>query len=104
YWSEVKHTLGIQSSAFDFKVHNAKIYTRPPSNAFTVADFLVLQLPLDNVYSLAYVPYGPEIEPSEELQGSFLEELSENLRPYLPAGCVAIRYDLAWQSHWSKDD
>ncbi len=104
YWSEVKHALGIRSSAFDFKVHNAGIYTHPPGNAFTVADFLVLQLPLDKTYSLAYIPYGPEIEPSEELQGSFLEELSENLRPYLPAGCVAIRYDLAWQSHWSKDD
>ena len=52
---------------------------------------------------VAYLPYGPEIEPSEENQGRFLEELSECLRSYLPKGCLAIRYDLNWQSHWCKE-
>ena len=33
---------------------------------------------------IAYMPYGPEIEPSEENQGVFLEELSEELRRFLP--------------------
>ena len=46
------------------------------------------------------MPYGPEIEPSEENQGVFLEELSEELRRFLSKGCIALRYDLNWQSHW----
>ncbi|MGM9712535.1 MAG: hypothetical protein ACI3Y5_00235 [Prevotella sp.] len=53
---------------------------------------------------VAYVPYGPEVEPSESNQGVFLEELSEMLRSYLPKGCVMLRYDLNWMSHWCKED
>ena len=50
------------------------------------------------------MPYGPEIEPSESNQGTFLEELSEGLRNFLPKNCIALRYDLNRQSHWCKED
>lgn len=53
---------------------------------------------------MAYVPYGPEIEPSEDRQGEFLEELSETLKSYLPKNCVTLRYDLNWESHWCKPE
>ena len=50
------------------------------------------------------MPYGPEIEPSESNQGTFLEELSEGLRNFLAKNCIALRYDLNRQSHWCKED
>lgn len=30
--------------------------------------------------------------------------MSESLKSYLPKNCIAIRYDLNWQSHWCKAD
>lgn len=59
---------------------------------------------IDRYHSIAYIPYGPELEPSEEFQGMFLEELSESIRPFLPKDCILIRYDLCWQSYWAKDE
>ena len=50
------------------------------------------------------MPYGPEVEPSENNQGAFLEELSEILKSYLPKNCIALRYDLNWESHWCKEE
>ena len=103
FWSEVKTKQGLQSKAFNFKVEDGNIYNNAIKNNYTHADFLVLLQPLDNEHSVAYVPYGPEIEPNEEYQGKFLEELSESLRSYLPSKCILIRYDLAWESHWAKE-
>ncbi|WP_316822335.1 lipid II:glycine glycyltransferase FemX [Pedobacter gandavensis] len=104
FWSEVKTQQGLQSKAFDFKVNNEDIFHDALTNSYTHADFLVLLQPLDSEHSIAYVPYGPEIEPNEEYQGKFLEELSENLREHLPEKCILIRYDLAWESHWAKEN
>ncbi|MBE9602903.1 peptidoglycan bridge formation glycyltransferase FemA/FemB family protein [Pedobacter sp. MC2016-24] len=103
FWSEVKTKQGLQTKAFNFKVPDESIYNRASKNKYTHADFLVLLQPLDREYSVAYVPYGPEIEPNEEHQGKFLEELSESLRSQLPDKCILIRYDLAWESHWAKE-
>lgn len=104
FWSEVKQQQGIVSAAFDFKVRNSDLYTDIGGRSYTQADFLVLLQSLNNESSVAYVPYGPELEPAEENQGRFLEELSEILRSYLPQKCVAIRYDLNWRSHWDKQE
>ena len=35
---------------------------------------------------------------------TFLEELSEGLRSFLPKNCIALRYDLNRQSHWCKEN
>lgn len=104
FWSEVKKNQGLQTKAFGFKVRNRDLYTHVGGYSYTEADFLILQKSLDSKHSIAYVPYGPEIEPSEEHQGRFLEEISEIMRSYLPKNCIAIRYDLNWQSHWCDKD
>lgn len=104
FWSKVKAHQGLSTKAFDFKVRNRELYTNVGGYSYTNADLLVLQRPLNSEFSMAYVPYGPEIEPSEENQGDFLENLSEILRSYLPKNCIAIRYDLNWQSHWCGED
>lgn len=104
FWSEVKAHQGLTSKAFDFKVKSRELYTNVGGYSYTNADLLLLQKPLNSDYCMAYVPYGPETEPSEENQGNFLEELSEVLRSYLPKNCIAIRYDLNWRSHWCNKD
>lgn len=104
FWSQVKAYQGLIPKAFDYKVKKQEIYTQSEEYSYIDADFLLLERPLDSECCLAYVPYGPEIEPSSEHQGSFLEELSEILRSYLPQNCIAIRYDLNWQSHWCSEE
>lgn len=94
FWAEVKSYQGIESKAFDFKVKNSEVYVDDLTKTSTYADLLILQQALNKDTSIAYVPYGPELEPSEEMQGEFLEELSEILRSYLPKSCIGIRYDL----------
>lgn len=103
FWSKVKQRLGVDSMAFDFKVRNSDLYMDVGGYASTQADAILFFQHLNAQDYIAYFPYGPEIEPSQENQGRFLEELSESLRSYLPKGCLAMRYDLNWQSHWCKE-
>lgn len=104
FWSKVKQRLGVDSLALDFKVRNSDLYLGVGGYSHTQADVILFFQHLNAQEYIAYSPYGPEIEPSEENQGRFLEELSETLREFLPKGCVALRYDLNWQSHWCKED
>lgn len=103
FWSEVKQQQGINSKAFDFKVNENQLFANSGSKSSLVSDLLVLIQQIDNEHSIAYVPYGPEIEPAAENQGLFLEELSESLRSFLPKKCIMIRYDLAWESQWANE-
>jgi lipid II:glycine glycyltransferase (peptidoglycan interpeptide bridge formation enzyme) len=103
YWSAVKSELGYLTLAVEFKSSKAEIFGDSFGNETITADLLVIIQHIDAKHSVAYVPYGPEIEPKEENQGAFLEELSESLRPFLPANCIMIRYDLHWESYWSND-
>ncbi|MEG2478861.1 MAG: peptidoglycan bridge formation glycyltransferase FemA/FemB family protein [Mucinivorans sp.] len=102
FWSHVKQKQGLSSFAFDYKARNSELYLNVGGYCYTRADFLLFLQDLNHQDCVAYIPYGPEVEPSEQNQGLFLEELSESLRSYLPRECIAIRYDLNWQSHWGK--
>lgn len=104
FWSKVKERLGLFSSAYEFKVRNRDIYEGVGGFSCTNADFILFFQYLNQEDYLAYVPYGPEVEPSENDQGAFLEELSEILKSYLPKNCIALRYDLNWESHWCKEE
>lgn len=104
YWSRVKECLGMRSSAFEFSVKNRNIYDGVGGFARTNADFIMFYQQLNAEDYVAYVPYGPEVEPSESKQGRFLEELSEMLKSYLPKHSIALRYDLNWESHWCKKE
>lgn len=104
FWSKVKERLGLVSSAYEFKVRNRDIYEGVGGFSCTNADFILFFQYLNQEDYLAYVPYGPEVEPSENNQGAFLDELSEILKSYLPKNCIALRYDLNWESHWCKEE
>ena len=103
YWSTVKTRLGNPTLAVNFKVRHADLHADNLGNTSTESDILVTVQRIDNCHSIAYVPYGPEIEPDEEVRGVFLEELSEVLREFLPNDCIMIRYDLHWESFWAHD-
>lgn len=104
FWSRLKERLGVDSRAFEFSVRNSELYTDVGGYSYTHADFIMFLQHINAEDYIAYIPYGPEIEPSEDNQGEFLEELSEEMRSFLPKGCVAMRYDLNWESHWCKED
>lgn len=102
FWSDVKTKLGDEALAMAFSAPSDALFKESSRSRKMDLDVLVMLKPLNRNHSIAYVPYGPEIEPDEEVQGAFLEELSECLRPFLPEGCVTIRYDLCWESYWTK--
>lgn len=105
YWSKVKSHFGYSSLAFNFRINHSTLGNEQGegSDKYLTADLVVFLRYIDSVHTIAYVPYGPEIEPGEEFQGAVLEELSEQLRAFLPKTCIMIRYDLVWESLWSKD-
>lgn len=88
FWSQVKERLGLHSHAFEFAVRNRDIYDGVGGYAATHADFILFIQHLNREDYIAYVPYGPEIEPSECRQSEFIEELSETLKSYLPKHCA----------------
>ncbi len=102
FWSEVKNKLGAETLAVGFKSRESDIF-HSRSDKLLVSDLLIVLQQIDRNHSVAYVPYGPELEPSDEFQSLFLEELSESIRPYLPNNCILIRYDLCWESYWTKE-
>ncbi|ORC38374.1 peptidoglycan bridge formation protein FemAB [Marispirochaeta aestuarii] len=103
YWSEVKKLQGVSSAAFSVSVTSDEL-TVTAATGDSSEDLLVLFQEIGDGLSIAYVPYGPELDPGPENFGPFLEELSETLRGFLPAGCILIRYDLLWRSPWSEED
>ena len=103
FWSEVKGRLGVKSIAVNIRIRKSDFYPDAGPFEYIMADMLVLLQQVSEQYCYAYVPYGPEIDPGEELRGTFLEQVSEQMRSFLPANCIMIRYDLAWESFWAND-
>ncbi len=103
FWSVVKKKLGATTIAINFKSKDSFLYNGISQDSIIVSDLLVILQQIDRYHSIAYVPYGPELQPEDEFQGLFLEELSESIRPFLGKDCIMIRYDLCWESYWAKE-
>ena len=56
---------------------------------------LVLTRVLLRRFVIAYVPFGPTVDPKCG-RGKMLTALAEALRPHLPQGTLFLRYDLPW--------
>ena len=111
FWGNVKKEFGIEALALNFKSRkddliidklNGLLFNQS-GNGYIQTDILILIQNIGYNKTIAYIPYGPETEPLDELSGEFLESLSEQIIPFLPNNCIAIRYDLAWESLWSND-
>ncbi len=103
FWSEVKASLGAGTLAVNFTADTSALQGTTGGQEMIQSDLLIILRQIDRNHCVAYVPYGPELEPVDEFQGMFLEELSESLRSCLPNNCILIRYDLCWESYWAKE-
>ncbi|MFN2366428.1 MAG: lipid II:glycine glycyltransferase FemX [Desulfurivibrionaceae bacterium] len=103
FWGKVKEMQGCTAAAFDVRICAEGGMASEIAVGGQATDILVILRSAGPNKLIAHVPYGPRFEPPEELQGCFLEELSEGLRLSLPADCFLIRYDLPWQSPWAED-
>lgn len=63
----------MHSCAFEYSVRDSDLYDGVGGFSRTNTDFIMFYQYLNNEDYVAYVPYGPEIEPSEDRQGEFLE-------------------------------
>lgn len=103
FWGRVKEFQGCRVQAFDIRIKCSDSCAQNIADKTVCTDILIVLRPVGSGYVMAHVPYGPEFEPFEELQGHFLEELSEALRAFLPGECIFIRYDLPWRSPWAGE-
>jgi lipid II:glycine glycyltransferase (peptidoglycan interpeptide bridge formation enzyme) len=56
---------------------------------------LVLTRRLVRLFSIAYVPFGPVMDPGSG-RGDFLSSLARAVRPHLPSNTLFLRFDLPW--------
>ena len=102
WWARVKARQGNAPRAFDIKIEKERKKTT--GSRMLEDDLLIILRQLGDQATMAYVPYGPGLDPGEENQGRFLEELAETIRPHLPDNCLLIRFDLSWRSPWFYDE
>ena len=88
--------MGFIPLAFELVVREKEIHPNIWSSARLSDDVLVLYRKISYDQAICYIPYGPLLCPDEELQGEFIESLSEELRRVLPKDTIDIRYDLPW--------
>ncbi len=91
FWGRVKSHLGWNALAFDMDSSAPK------------GDLLVLTRSCGNNRLSAYVPQGPESRPDQESYGVFLERLSIALAGHLGPSAAFIRYDLPWESQYTRE-
>ncbi len=107
FWGKLKEHQGREVRAYNIDLPANRCRKDRPmesgGRSRVSDDLLVILQPVGPDHLMAYVPYGPTLEPREEWQGPVLEDLSEWLRPQLPENCLFIRYDLPWQSPWADD-
>ncbi len=91
FWAIVKGRMGWKP--ISFQVH---------WEDHTDTLLLFIQNPTPD-YSYAYVPWAPTFSVPEAQRGQFLEQLSQQLRGFLPENCIFIRYDLPWESPYQSE-
>jgi hypothetical protein len=104
FWARVKYIQGDRPRAFTYETSDDLLDPDRNGKELIRDDLLVLVRHTDRHHHIAYIPYGPKEEPQAQNHGVFLEELSEQLRRYLPSGCILIRYDLPWENQWAREE
>ncbi|NCC63981.1 MAG: peptidoglycan bridge formation glycyltransferase FemA/FemB family protein, partial [Spirochaetia bacterium] len=103
FWSQVKEKQGFTTKAFDIKVRLSELKNISASS-YLLDDVLLQLIPVSRYQYMAYVPYGPVLNPDEDRIGIFLEELSLHIKEKMPKNCVLVRYDLPWEAIWEDED
>ncbi len=105
FWARLKKKQGWGIRAFDLSLGKSEAF---PETRFgedeREGDVLITLRAIGGGRYMAYVPFGPEQLPDQERRGIWLEEISEQLRGFLPDDCLFIRYDLCWESPWANEE
>ncbi|WP_372648803.1 lipid II:glycine glycyltransferase FemX [Draconibacterium sp.] len=104
FWGRIKRNQGFIPKGFELTISRDLLVTSANSLEKKGEDLLILIKYVNPNACFAYVPYGPKMEPTFENQGLLLEQVSESIRPHLPANCIFIRYDLTWENQWAAED
>lgn len=105
FWARLKKKQGWGIQAFDLSVGKSEHSTgRQLRHDEREGDVLITLREIGTGRYMAYVPFGPEQLPDEEQRGIWLEEISEQLREFLPDDCLFVRYDLNWESPWADEE
>ena len=86
FWGHFKRDHGWQPHSFQATATGATPHT---------FGILVLTRRLFRLFSIAYVPFGPALDPVSE-RGDFLSSLARAVRPHLPPSTLFLRFDLPW--------
>jgi lipid II:glycine glycyltransferase (peptidoglycan interpeptide bridge formation enzyme) len=105
FWARLKKKQGWGIQAFDLSVGKSEHSVgRQLRHDEREGDVLITLREIGSGRYMAYVPFGPEQLPDEEQRGIWLEEISEQLREFLPDDCLFVRYDLNWESPWADEE
>ncbi len=97
WWAPMKYHQGYYVKSF-------RISLNQKHSGYHHDDLLVILRHEKEGNCMAYIPYGPEIEPRGDEKGIFLENLAVKIKPYLPDNCTLIRFDLKWEAPWINDE
>jgi lipid II:glycine glycyltransferase (peptidoglycan interpeptide bridge formation enzyme) len=86
FWAAFKEEVGNRALAFRFE-------SKPADG-----EVIAVQRAAGSAAEHLYVPHGPEVELPEQLQGTFLLELSQGIADTLATQPTFLRYDLRWLS------
>jgi lipid II:glycine glycyltransferase (peptidoglycan interpeptide bridge formation enzyme) len=94
FWGQFKQAHGWEAHPFSVTLEGK---TAPAAQAAADRTFgmLVLSRRFFRVFSLAYVPFGPVLDPVEG-RGELLSALAQALRRHLPRTTLFLRFDLPW--------
>ena len=109
FWGKFKSAEGSPALFFLCSSDNGEPFTAartPHTGTFPQSSFPLLVLLRRSVSGdiYAFAPKAPSIFIPEDERGLFLEDLSENLKPFLPKETVCIRYDTFWPSSFEDAD
>jgi lipid II:glycine glycyltransferase (peptidoglycan interpeptide bridge formation enzyme) len=86
FWGQFKHEHGWQPHSFRVSL------TGERAGSFGL---LVLTRRLARLFSIAYIPFGPVMDPGTG-RGDFLSSLARAVRAHLPSRTLFLRFDLPW--------
>jgi len=84
FWGRFKSEFGWKARHFSLGLEGSS------------SSLLVLERRLARGLSFAYVPHGPECDSAEAGRAELLSRLAASLRPFLPRGCLFLRFDPPW--------